>query len=149
MIVSTKAIVVAKLKYRDNDLIVKCYTQEKGIVTFMVKGGLSSKRGNIKPAYFQLLSLLNVEYDYKHNRDLQFLKTIHIEHHFQTLHSNILKSTVVMFLAETLNMALKEEESNLDLFHYLESSLIWFDKTDLDTNFHHKFLATLSCIALC
>ena len=44
MIIPTKAIVISKIKYKDNDLIVKCYTQAHGIVSFMVKGALSSKK---------------------------------------------------------------------------------------------------------
>ena len=55
MIISTKAIVLSKLKYKDNDLIVKCYTESKGVVSFMVKNAFSSKKSKLKPAYFQPL----------------------------------------------------------------------------------------------
>ena len=58
MIISTKAIVLSKLKYKDNDLIVKCYTESKGVVSFMVKNAFSSKKSKLKPAYFQPLCML-------------------------------------------------------------------------------------------
>jgi DNA repair protein RecO (recombination protein O) len=65
MIVSTKAIVLSKLKYKDHDLIVKCYTASNGVMSFLVKGTFSSKKGKLKPAYFQPLSMLQIEVDIK------------------------------------------------------------------------------------
>jgi len=32
---TTNAIVLSKIRYRDNDLIIKCYTQEKGLVSYL------------------------------------------------------------------------------------------------------------------
>ena len=144
MIISTKAIVISKLKYKDNDLIVKCYTEDNGIVNFMVKAALTSKKGHLKPAYFQPLTVLTIQYEYKTNRGLQFFKNISTSHHFQTIHSVVLKSTVVLFLSEILNMVLKEEESNLALFRYIETALMWFDTVTSDATFHHKFLIGLT-----
>jgi DNA repair protein RecO (recombination protein O) len=144
MIIPTKAIVISKIKYKDNDLIVKCYTQAHGIVSFMVKGALSSKKGKLRPAYFQPLSILDLQFEFKPNRGLQFFRTINSGHHFQTLHSEVLKSTVILFLAEVLNMALNEEESNPPLFSFLETALIWFDTVTSDIVFHHKFLIELT-----
>jgi len=144
MIVSTKAIVISKIKYKDNDLIVKCYTEAHGIVSFMVKGTLTSKKGKLKPAYFQPLSILQIQYDFKPSRGVQFFKTIGAEYHFKTMHTTVLKSTVVLFLAEILNMVFKEEEPNFVLFKYLETALIWFDTVPSDVTFHHKFLMGLT-----
>ena len=71
MLITTNAIVLSKLKYRDNDLIVKCYTQEVGIVSFLLRGVLKSKKGNSKIAYFQLLSQIQIVFTYKNTRSLQ------------------------------------------------------------------------------
>ena len=40
MLVSTKAIVLSKLKYKEQDIIVKCYTQQLGVQSFLVKNAL-------------------------------------------------------------------------------------------------------------
>jgi DNA repair protein RecO (recombination protein O) len=61
MLVSTRAIVLSKLRYNDHDLIVKCYTRAFGIKTYMLKNILKSKKGRVKPAYFQLFSLIEIE----------------------------------------------------------------------------------------
>lgn len=144
MIISTKAIVLSKIRFKDNDLIVKCYTESKGVLSFMVKNTLSSKKGKLKSAYFQPLSMLQIELDYKDNRDLQYFKNIGLLHAFQSLHTVIIKSTVAMFLAELLNMTLREEEANPSLFSYIETTLLWFDTIEHCSTFHHKFLLGLT-----
>ncbi|GIR22363.1 MAG: hypothetical protein CM15mP36_15700 [Flavobacteriales bacterium] len=40
MIISSSAIVLSKLKYRDNDLIIKLFVRELGLTSFIVRGGL-------------------------------------------------------------------------------------------------------------
>ena len=63
MIVSTSGIVLSKLKYKDSDLIVKCYTASNGVVSFLVRCSFSSKKSKLRPAYFQLLSIIDFEMD--------------------------------------------------------------------------------------
>jgi len=144
MIVSTKAIVLSKIKFKDNDLILKCYTESKGVMSFMVKNAFSSKKGKHKSAYFQPLSMLDIEVDYKNNRNLHYFKNIRLLHSFQSLHTAILKSSVVIFLSELLSAVLREEEANPTLFSYVETALLWFDTVDHSSTFHHKFLVGLT-----
>lgn len=99
MLLTTNAIVLSKLKYRDNDLIVKCYTEQLGVVSFLLRGVLKSKKGYSKAAYFQLLSQLDLQIDYKPNRSLQSIKEVKLKHLYSSLHSNVFKSAIVMFLA--------------------------------------------------
>ena len=49
-----------------------------------------------------------------------------------------------MFLSEILKVTIKEEESNLPLFQFLESSLLWLDKSPGVANFHLLFLLKLT-----
>jgi DNA repair protein RecO (recombination protein O) len=144
MLISTKAIVISKIKYGDNDLIVKCYTQELGIVTYMLKGVLKSKKAKSRIAYFQLLSQLEIETIYKENRSLQNIKDIRLNHVYLSLHTNVLKSAIVMFLAEVLTSTLIEEEKNKILYHYLETTFLWLDRHDNFSNFHLLFLLKLT-----
>lgn len=144
MIISTKAVILSKLKYKDHDLIVRAYTASNGVVSFLVKGAFSSKKTKIKPAYFQPLSLLQLEIDYKNNRDLHYIKNVRLQQAYSALHTDILKSTVVIFLAEILTMVLKEEAPNEGLYTYIETALLWFDTVDCNSIFHHQFLMGLT-----
>ena len=114
MIISTKGIVISKIKFKENDLIVKCYTASNGIMSFLVKGVLSSKKSKLKSAYFQPLTMLKLEIDFKENRGLHYIKGARISNNYSSLHTVIFKSSVALFLSEILAMVLKEEEANND-----------------------------------
>ncbi|MDO5969199.1 DNA repair protein RecO [Flavivirga aquimarina] len=144
MLITTNAIVLSKLKYRDNDLIVKCYTQQLGIVSFLLRGVLKSKKGHSKTAYFQLLSQLQLVIVYKNNRSLQTIKETKLNTIYTSLHSNVLKSSIVMFLSEVLSNTLKEEEKNETLYSYIETTLLWLDAHSEYSNFHLLFLLNLT-----
>ncbi|WP_187388262.1 DNA repair protein RecO [Seonamhaeicola marinus] len=144
MHVNTKAIVLSKVKYKDYDLIIKCYTEQFGIISFILKGVLKSKKRGTKVAYFQLLSQLSLVLQYKNNRSLQSIKEVKLEHHYSSLHSNVLKSAIVMFLSEVLSSTLQEEEHNQTLYSYMEATLLWLDEHSNYSNFHLLFLLNLT-----
>lgn len=143
MLLSTNAIVLSKLKYRDNDLIIKCYTQKEGIISYLLKGVLKSKKGS-KTAYYQLLTQLQLVTDFKPSRSLQYIKEVKVNYLYSSLHTNVLKSAIVMFLAEVLTSSLQEEEQNDTLFNYIEATLQWLDTQDKFANFHLLFLLNLT-----
>ncbi len=144
MLTTTNAIVLSKLRFKDNDLIVKCYTQQQGIISYLLKGVFASKKSNKKVAYFQLLSQLQLETDYKSSRSLHYIKDIKTHFLYTTLHTNILKSAIVMFLADVLAHALQEEEQNDGLYSYLQTTLQWLDANSSFSNFHLLFLLELT-----
>jgi len=144
MLIKINAIVLSKLKYGDNDLIVKCYTKQRGITSYLVKGALKTQRGSSKTVYFQPLSLVLVEEYYKSNRSLQGIKEVKLEYLYKTLHTDVLKAAIVMFLSEVLSSILKEEEPNEILYKYVESSLKWLDDKTEVSNFHLLFLLNLT-----
>ena len=144
MQVSTKAIVLSKIRYKENDLIVKCYTENFGLKSYLVRNAFSIRKGKLKAAYFQLFTVLNIEADHKVNRSLNFFKEVHVYKPFETLHTHILKSTVVLFLAEVLGVVLKEEEENTALFNFFLNALYWFDSNEKSGYFHLIFLAKIT-----
>jgi DNA repair protein RecO (recombination protein O) len=144
MLNKSKVIVLSKLKYRDNDLIVKCFTLHRGAVSYLLRGVLSSKKGSSKAAYYQLLSQLQIEENYRQNQSLQSIKDVRLDYSFTSLHTNLFKGSIVMFLSEVLASVLREEEENQQLYHYLETTFRWLDTKDEFSNFHLLFLLNLT-----
>ena len=145
MYIKTKAIVLSKIKFKDNDLIVRCYTHHRGHVSYLVKNALkSTKTKQSKSVYFQPLSQLLIEENYNPKRELQYFKDIKSNYIFQTLHTNIYKSAIVLFLSELLSSVLQEEEQNEDLFDYLETAFQYVDTETHFSNFHLLFLMKLT-----
>ncbi|MGK0430778.1 MAG: DNA repair protein RecO (recombination protein O), partial [Psychroserpens sp.] len=144
MLNKSKVIVLSKLKYRDNDLIVKCFTLHRGVVSYLLKGVLNTKKGSSKVAYYQLLSQLQIEENYRQTQSLQFIKDVRLDYNYRTLHTNLFKGSIVMFLSEVLSSVLREEEENQPLYHYLETTFRWLDTKDEFSNFHLLFLLNLT-----
>ena len=144
MEVTTKALVFSAVKYGEADLIVSCFTQNQGLKSYLLHGILKSKKGKLKTSFFQPLMLLEIVANHKNKGGLERIKEAKVVSHYQTLHTQVLKSGMVLFLAEILKTSIKEEEANIDLFHYLEQSLFWLDQHDHIANFHISFLLKLS-----
>ena len=144
MLVSTKAIVFSAIKYAEADLIVSCFTEEAGLKTYMLRGILKSKKGKLKASYFQPLTQLEVIADHKNRGNLEYLREAKIFYPYKSLHTNIVKSSLVMFLSEMLKNCIREEEKNVELYRFLENSLISLDEKEQVANFHIYFLLELS-----
>lgn len=144
MLVKTKAIVISSLKFQEKSLIVKCFTLSDGLKSYFVRDAFSSRKGNQKMAYFQPLTVLEIEAIHKNKGTLEQIKEIKIDSPFQTIHANIVKSTLTLFLSEMLHHSIHEEEKNELLFHFIESALHWFDHHDEIANFHLIFLLEIT-----
>jgi DNA repair protein RecO (recombination protein O) len=136
MLVKTKAIVLSSLKYQEKSLIVKCFTLSDGLKSYFVPNAYSGKKSNQKIAYFQPLTLLEIEANHKNKGTLEHFKDIKLATAFQTITSDVTKSTIVIFLSEMLHHSIQEEEKNEDLFTFLETALIWLDTHEQTSNFH-------------
>ncbi|WP_339919147.1 DNA repair protein RecO [uncultured Flavobacterium sp.] len=136
MQVKTKAIVLSSIKFQEKSLIVKCFTQSHGLKSYFVRDAFSGRKSNQKIAYFQPLSILEIEAVHKNKGTLENFKEIKISTPFQTIHSDIYKSTIVMFISEVLHHSIHEEEKNESLFDFLEAALLWLDNHDEIANFH-------------
>lgn len=136
MLVKTKAIVISSLKYQEKSLIVKCFTQNSGLKSYFVQNAFSSKKSNQKIAYFQPLTILEIEANHKNKGTLEHFKEIRLAAAYNTINTDIIKSTIVIFLSEILHYSIQEEEKNEALFTFLETALLWLDTHEETSNFH-------------
>ena len=145
MQITTKAIVISSLKYGDNSLIVKCYTYEEGMKSYLLQGILKSKKGKIQKSQFLPLSILQIDAAHNNKGNLNRIREAKVVYPFQSLHTHFIKQSIVFFLSEFLSSVLKEEEGeNIVLFEFLENAFIWLDHHDSVGNFHLKFLIELT-----
>ena len=136
MQIKTKAIVISSLKYQEKSLIVKCFTLSDGLKSYFVRDAFSSRKSNQKIAYFQPLTILEIEAIHKNKGTLESFKEIKVATPFHSIHSDVVKSTIVMFVSEILNTSIQEEEKNEPLFSFLETALHWLDNHNEISNFH-------------
>ncbi len=136
MLVKTKAIVISTIKYQEKSLIVKCFTESEGLKSYFVQNAFSNRKSSQKIAYFQPLTILEIEANHKNKGTLEHFNEIKLATAFQTINTTIYKSTIVLFLSEIILHAIHEEEKNQDLFTFLETALLWLDHHDEISNFH-------------
>ena len=144
MLLTTNAIVLSAIKYKDSSLIVSCYTKELGVQSYILHHIFKTKKGKLNPAYFQLLTQLEIQTNHKPNQSLHKITEVKLHHSYISIHTNIYKSSVSIFIAEVLQSILKEEEKNTELYHFLEATLLWYDLHEFNANFHLAFLLKLS-----
>ncbi len=82
------------------------------------------------------MTVLDIEAVHKNKGTLENFKEIKIASPFHSIHSDIYKSTIVMFISEILHHSIHEEEKNEHLFTFLETALEWLDNHDEVANFH-------------
>ncbi|TAE49427.1 MAG: DNA repair protein RecO [Cytophagia bacterium] len=142
----TQGIVLKYFKYGDTSLIIRIYTKNFGLQSYLINQVRSSKSKNNKIALFQPLSLLDlVVYQKKNDQHLHRLAEANIIYPYQSIPFDFTKTSLVWLIVEVLDMCLKEENENEILFSFLHNALI-----DLDTienniaNFPIIFLLQLS-----
>src|SRR6478735_2606671 len=99
MQIKTRAIVLSALKYQEKSLIVKCFTLSDGLKSYFVRDAFSGRKTSQKNAYFQPLTLLEIEAQHKNKGSLEHFKEVKIAFPFATVHADISKSTSALFLS--------------------------------------------------
>ena len=125
-------------------MIVNMFTRAHGHMSFVLTMPKSSK-SKIRKQFFQPLSMLSLEYDYRPKEQLQKIKEATILHPYSSLPFDMDKLTVGMFISEFLYHSLYGEQSNEQMFDYISDSLQWFDSSPSPAaNFHLVFMMRLS-----
>ena len=144
MLTKTRAVVLRSIKYGEQSLIVDLFTQYCGRLSFVVSIPKSS-RAKMKKQFFQPSTILEIEFDYRSRLSLQKIKSASIAMPLVSVMSNPFKLSIALFLCEFLAYATKDEQQDTPLYNYIESGMMWLEKTKVGfANFHVVFLARLT-----
>jgi DNA repair protein RecO (recombination protein O) len=134
----TRGIVINYIRYKETSVIVKIYTEQFGIQSYIENGVRSSKSKN-KIALFQPLTLLDLVVYHKKSAGQQLYRIAEIKcnHAFQSIPFEFGKSSIAMFVVEMLGKCLKEETANEPLFDFIHQSIIWLDQAKDQFGFFH------------
>lgn len=144
MLLATRGLVFHVSRYSDSSGIVKIFTEDYGLQSFIVKS-LFSRSSRIKPALFGHLSLIDIVYNNKPGHSLQYLKEVSLHKDFDVITDNIGRSSVMLFINEVLYKTVREEEANQPLFEFIEYTLKSLNNSNIPVNsFHLLFLVRLA-----
>ena len=144
MQVKTDAIVISTIKYGEADLIVRLYTQQAGINSYLLRGIRKSRKGKIRVSHFQPLTLLTIDATHKGKDSLDYIKEVQVTVPYNSIHTDIFKSSIALFLADCFTQIFKESQQDDRLFSYLKNALIDFDAAASYNNIHLKILLDIT-----
>lgn len=144
MLHKTRGIVLSTTEYGETSVIAKIYTELFGLQSYIVN---SVRKKNPKVHYhvFQPLTPVELVVYHKERPGLQRLSEIKPQPVLENLSFDIIKTTMILFLAEMVAKSIREEESNDELFQYLYEAIILLDALEsAPPDFHLLFLIRLT-----
>ena len=122
-----QGIVLQSIRYGDTSLIVKVFTRNLGLRSYMVKGAFN-RNSKSRGALFQNLHLINyVEAGKPNKSSLGYLKDVQLTTVYQSIPFEMNKSAILMYVSELLSKTLTEQEQNEPLYDFIERSMLWLD----------------------
>jgi DNA repair protein RecO (recombination protein O) len=143
MLQKIQGIVLFSVKYSESGLVTHIYTNKFGRQSF-ITNSTRKKKGLTNAYLFHPLSLLEIEVDYKENRDIQKIIEARYFYIFNQIYFDVRRSTIAMFLGEILDRSIRESEPNIKLFEFINNAVQLLDIQEGIENFHLVFLAQLS-----
>jgi DNA repair protein RecO (recombination protein O) len=122
MLVTTEAVVLKSMKFRDSSKIVTLYTREFGRTSVLAKGarGPKSRFGSsLEPMSYVTAILYR-----KESRSLQLLSRCESLRPLRSLTEDLRKMAAAMSMLELMNAVSHEEEKNPELFELLVGCLL-------------------------
>lgn len=128
----TEGIVLQSVRYGDTSLIVRVFTRNFGLKSYMVKG-VFNRTSKHRAALFQNLNLIHyVEAGKPNKSTLGYLKDVQLAAVYQSIPFVMNKSAILMYVSELLSKTITEQEQNTALFDFIVRSLQWLDLVERD-----------------
>jgi DNA repair protein RecO (recombination protein O) len=143
MLHKTRGIVFRLTKYAESSIIVTIFTESFGLQSYIVNG-VRSKSSKNQIALYQPLTLVDLVVYHRENAGLLRIKEIKCLYAYQTIHLDIRKSAIAMFLNEVVNKAIKDQSHTEEIGEFLITSFMALDAISSPENFHLTFLLKLS-----
>lgn len=143
MLTPIDCIALRTIKYNDRHNILVVYTRQRGRMSLLIGSG-TSREANRRRAITMPLSLLECIVDLRNDRDIPSIREIKVKRQLAGLHSDPVKMSMGMFLAEILGIVLAEGAEDDNLYSFIEDGITRLSEMRRGTaNFHLAFLYRL------
>ncbi len=134
-----RGFVLQKVAYSETSFVVKIFTKNHGLKSFMVKGG-NKKYSSI----FQALVHLEFTYYQKNEEQLANLYEPVLLSNFQEIYFSPLKQSVVFFQTEFLSQCLQANQEDKKLYEFICKELTYLNSKDFESNYLISWIIELS-----
>lgn len=129
MIRKTAGLVLSSIRYRDTSIIVKIFTRDLGLKSYLINGVRSMGKGS-KMALYQPLTLLDLVVYNKENSGLQRISEAKLQRAHQRIPFDFSRTSIALFMTEVINRSIYENYQNEGLFDFLAESVIILDQQE-------------------
>jgi DNA repair protein RecO (recombination protein O) len=141
MLTKSKGIVLKNHKFNDKKHIVKIFTEQKGLLTFMVNLS-NGPRAKLKPAFFQPFTLLELDFNFHPHKNFLSITDVKCYYPYSSATVDFRKTAIALYCSEVLLKCLAAEDIQYDLFDFIEHFSKHLDQTDKNIQ-HHAIWFTL------
>jgi len=143
---STSAIVLRRINYGDNDLILSLITPDRGRQSAIAKSAKKSRKrfaGILEP-----FSVLDVVLTFgRGKKGLPILKEAVLSHPFQSIAADVLKAAYASYWAELVDSWLEDASADTAMYRLLGNALNYLDTdkmpaADLSVLFQIRFISS-------
>jgi DNA repair protein RecO (recombination protein O) len=143
MIIKTRGIVFRVVKYGETSIIADIYTEERGLQSYILNS-VRAKKPKFHAGLVQIMSLVDMVVYAREGKEIHHVKELRSAFPFQRIPFDIIKSSVGTFMLELAQKTIKENEANLELFHFLFHTFVLLDETKENVaNMHLSFMVKL------
>ncbi|MEO5571052.1 MAG: DNA repair protein RecO [Bacteroidia bacterium] len=138
MLRKTRGIVLHVTHYAETSIVVKIYTEEFGLQSYLING-VRKQKSKFNNNLFQSLSLVELVAYHKAGTGLRRVSEISSRPQFGSIPYDVIKSSVAIFLNELIYRSIREEEKNQPLFDFLHNAIRILDLHTVDCSSFHLY----------
>lgn len=116
------------MKHQESNLITTLYTREFGVMSFIITG-YRSTRSRRKHSYFQPLSIVEIVFQERPNRDLHKISESKIACLLHEVQTAPVKLSLGLAMMEIFYDVVKEEEAQPALYDFLRATIVQLDQS--------------------
>lgn len=128
MLLTTKGIVLSCLDYSETSIIVRVYTEQLGLQSYIVKG-VRKKGARIKRNLFSPLSIIQLVANHKEGDGLRIIREVSCLHHLNSIATDMSKTAVCIFMSELLSHSFSAQMADPVHYQFLEESILYLNQS--------------------
>jgi len=114
MIVHSPAVVLRRFSYSDTSIIARCFTQEMGKISFMVRG--AKRKKSPQTAFYEPMSHLDLVFYYNERRDMQTVSKANFATTHKNIHGDLKRIAYGMAVVELTEKTITDYDPHSELF---------------------------------
>jgi len=140
MLVRTEGIVLKQFPFSDTSIIVKIFTRDFGLMSFIIKGAKS--RRNSKAPLYKPVNILSLSFYQRENQTLKQVKEAQLLFAPDAQNFGVYKSAVTMFMVELINHTIPEDSSlpEAEKYNFVTRSIQHLKENSLNSHFYLSFM---------